>query len=110
MHYLTNEALIEKQKEFIREFSEREDNISRDKIIFEEVQVVALQLIEPLHSFHSVKARVLELVNLMEQGVFLPPILVEKRNNILMDGSHRYLASEYKEYSHIPVLYYRIID
>lgn len=108
MQYHTNDDLIQLQKDFIIAFLERTEGIAKESIVFYPLIRLPITEFEPLHSLESVKSRVEELMLEIEEGVSLPPILVEKHSNIIMDGSHRYLASECLGHSHIPILFYHL--
>jgi ParB-like chromosome segregation protein Spo0J len=110
MRYITNEDQIEIQKRFIISFLEKTENIYAKDIHFSELIYLPLKDLDPLNSFDSAKRRVLEIVELINNRIPLPPILVDKESRIIMDGNHRYLASEYLEFNVIPVLFYAVKD
>lgn len=106
MHFKTNQDLIQKQKNFILNILEKEEGINPNQVIFSEVECIPLPELDPIH--HGEEKNLNQIINAFSQGIAFPPILVDKQKKILMDGNHRYLASERLNYSHILVLFYSI--
>jgi hypothetical protein len=106
MHFKTNEDLIQKQKDFLINFLEKDEGIPAESVIFSEVEYLPLSDFDPLHN--GGKKNLEQMILDFSLDTAFPPILVCKNTKLLMDGSHRFLASEYLKYSHIPVLFYSI--